>query len=284
MYLQNKYTNCYYSIINRAKSRVILPNEAIEKHHIIPKSLGGSNNSTNLVNLTPREHFICHLLLPKMTEGLSRRKMSFALRMMTSSNKNHKRTYKITSKIYETIKKTSSEAHKERWNDSNLKQEASDRLTEKWKDPAWRENITSKITDSWLDPEKRRKQSIIQTKKWEDPEMRKKQSEVQKHISKINPELGKKKSRPGELNGMYGKTHTYEVKAKLAQLRKDELTGKSYEELYGKEKANSLKQDKSVKLKSYCQMNPGVREGANNGNAKECVVTTPLGILSKLLL
>lgn len=86
-----------------------------------------------------------------------------------------------------------------------------------------------------------------------------------------------KKARLGKLNGMYGKTHTDGVKAKLAKLRRDELTGKSYEELYGEEKANRLKQDKSDKLKSYCQLNPGVQAGANNANAKTCIIVSPTG-------
>lgn len=47
MYLQSKYTSWYYKIINSAKNRAISKYEArklvgyCEKHHIIPKSLGG---------------------------------------------------------------------------------------------------------------------------------------------------------------------------------------------------------------------------------------------------
>lgn len=67
MYLQNKYTSIYYAIINRAKSRDLSKDVYTEKHHIIPRSLGGSNSKNNLVNLTAREHRLCHLLLPKMT-------------------------------------------------------------------------------------------------------------------------------------------------------------------------------------------------------------------------
>ena len=40
MYLQNKYTQWYYNIVNNAQAR--LSNTTyIEKHHIVPKSLGG---------------------------------------------------------------------------------------------------------------------------------------------------------------------------------------------------------------------------------------------------
>lgn len=39
--------------------------EIYESHHIIPKCLGGSDEPDNLVLLTPREHFIAHMLLWK---------------------------------------------------------------------------------------------------------------------------------------------------------------------------------------------------------------------------
>lgn len=34
-----------------------------ERHHIIPKSCGGSNEDNNLIDLFAREHFIAHKLL-----------------------------------------------------------------------------------------------------------------------------------------------------------------------------------------------------------------------------
>ncbi len=105
MYLDNKYTRIYYSIIDRAKNRVL--NGYTEKHHIIPKSIGGSNTKDNLVKLTPREHFICHLLLPKMLEGLSRRKMTFALTNFTNRARHGSTSiYKIGGRSNKTIKRT----------------------------------------------------------------------------------------------------------------------------------------------------------------------------------
>ena len=103
MYLPNKYTKCYYSIINRAKERV-LGIQPIEKHHIIPKSFGGSNEVTNIARLTLREHFICHLLLPKMTAGKQRTKMVYALWMMCRASKSRREAFKCTSKTYERVK------------------------------------------------------------------------------------------------------------------------------------------------------------------------------------
>jgi len=37
-----------------------------EKHHILPKSMGGKNIKSNLVYLSTREHFVAHMLLAKI--------------------------------------------------------------------------------------------------------------------------------------------------------------------------------------------------------------------------
>ena len=87
-FIQNKYTKTYYKIIEHAKLRII--NGYTEKHHIIPKSIGGSDDKSNLVSLTAKEHFICHRLLPKMTHGDAKRKMIFAAWAMTMKTNENK--------------------------------------------------------------------------------------------------------------------------------------------------------------------------------------------------
>lgn len=104
MFMQNKYHKLYFYIINRAKSRKLLPNTKIEKHHIIPRSLGGNNNPENLVKLSAREHFICHRLLPKFTEGKEKTKMLYAIWKMCHSKKSRKDSFKLTARTYSTIK------------------------------------------------------------------------------------------------------------------------------------------------------------------------------------
>lgn len=111
MYLQNKYTNTYYNIIAQAKSRTTTG--YTEKHHIIPRSLGGSNDPDNLVVLTAREHFVCHLLLPKMLEGNNRRLMIHALWGMCNQHTPNQQRYKPSSKLYEHIRIQAVEAIKE---------------------------------------------------------------------------------------------------------------------------------------------------------------------------
>jgi hypothetical protein len=106
----NKYTLWYNAITKRAQPRVI--DGYTEKHHIQPRCLGGSNDKDNLVDLTAREHFICHWLLTKMYTGEAKAKMIYALNGMKRSNEFVQRyETAITSRVYENLKKEFSIAH-----------------------------------------------------------------------------------------------------------------------------------------------------------------------------
>jgi hypothetical protein len=112
MYLHNKYTRWYFGIINNAQNRTIIGYS--EKHHIIPKSLGGCNKRNNLVSLTAREHFICHWLLTKMTTGKDKNKMCMALIMMEKNHKKHFRyNSPLTSRVYASVKAQAIEGFRE---------------------------------------------------------------------------------------------------------------------------------------------------------------------------
>ena len=102
MYLQNKYTRIYNLIVRRAKNRIL--NSYYEKHHIIPQSLGGTNDKENIVHLTAREHFICHLLLTKMTNGTNRSKMCQAAWMMASTISTNQQRHKVNNRTYENLR------------------------------------------------------------------------------------------------------------------------------------------------------------------------------------
>lgn len=76
-----------------------------EVHHIIPRSLNGTNCKNNLAMLTAREHFICHWLLVKMYPkgSVERYKMLCALWRMNTNPTNESRRY-INSKVYELLR------------------------------------------------------------------------------------------------------------------------------------------------------------------------------------
>lgn len=108
--LTNKYSKLYHKITSNAKQRIT--EGYTETHHIIPQSLGGSNDKHNLVELTAREHFICHWLLIKMTEGDDRSKMLYALNGMKAENRYQQRYHtKITARVYEKYRIEHAENH-----------------------------------------------------------------------------------------------------------------------------------------------------------------------------
>ena len=99
----NKYEKWYNNIINNGKNRTLA--KYVERHHIVPHSLGGTDDASNLVSLTAREHFICHWLLTKIYTGESRGKMINALYMMQGQSTHQKRyESKITSRIYKNLR------------------------------------------------------------------------------------------------------------------------------------------------------------------------------------
>lgn len=106
IFINNKYSSTYFRIINRAKIRFL--EGYTERHHIIPKSLGGLNEPSNLVPLTSKEHYIVHLLLPKMViDSKHKQKMYAALMCMTKMQwTTHQRYINIgSSRFYEEARK-----------------------------------------------------------------------------------------------------------------------------------------------------------------------------------
>ena len=64
-----------------------MDDEYTERHHIIPKSMKGSNEKDNLVRVTPREHYIAHLMLWK---SFRNRQTTYAFNCMNTATKTKK--------------------------------------------------------------------------------------------------------------------------------------------------------------------------------------------------
>jgi len=108
LFADNKYTRWYYNIIEAAQQEFFgrYPfDRYTEKHHIIPKCLGGQDEEANIVCLTGRQHFICHWLLTKMVfEKKHYWQMLNALSLMMWGHNNLQDRYKISSRLYEQLK------------------------------------------------------------------------------------------------------------------------------------------------------------------------------------
>ena len=74
-----------------------------EKHHILPKCLGGNNDECNIVELTAREHFLCHMLLCEIYPNENKLRHALFL-MAIGKQKTKEKTYVISSRMYERLK------------------------------------------------------------------------------------------------------------------------------------------------------------------------------------
>jgi len=123
------YQKIYIQIIERAFKRHLKGYK--EKHHIVPKCMGGLDVKENLVNLTAREHFLCHKLLCEIYP--KNEKLIWALWLMAIGKQRNKNIepYRISSREYEHVKNTFitqsklkkiSEDHKKQVSKANSKQ------------------------------------------------------------------------------------------------------------------------------------------------------------------
>lgn len=150
-----------------------------EKHHIVPKSLGGTDAKSNIAILTPREHALAHLLLVKFLTGEHKAKMIFALKTMVSY-RNHNRT-QLTTRQYETIRQTF-----QTLSQSPEYRAMRSKITKAQWTPERRAAVAEKTRQQWTSGPKResfsspeyRAKKAQQTKiRWQDPAWAKKQSE-----------------------------------------------------------------------------------------------------------
>lgn len=100
---QVDYQKTYQDLISKAKTRIFEDDEYFERHHIVPRCIGGSNDKNNLVDLTPEEHLIAHLLLIKIYPNDP--KLIYAANMMKNRIKNNKEYGWVKRKFSEIERK-----------------------------------------------------------------------------------------------------------------------------------------------------------------------------------
>ena len=105
------YQRIYDQIIDRAQKESREKGKEIyyEKHHILPKCLGGSDEKENLVLLTGREHFLCHWILTRIHPGNN--KVIYAFwGMCNKRSKGQEKRYIPSSRTYEEARRLSSQS------------------------------------------------------------------------------------------------------------------------------------------------------------------------------
>jgi hypothetical protein len=225
----NKYKKWYSQITQNGKTS---KDEGNERHHIVPRSLGGNDDPQNIAFITPREHFICHWLLTKIYHGGEDHwKMINAFRMMRAENPNQQRySTKVTSRVYENLKREYSILQSERMTGEN--------------NPMWgkthsdkaRRLISEKNTGKKLSEEQIARQVDAQTGRKRKPfsdEWKAKMS-----VSKL-----------GENNNRYGVTVSEDTKQKI----REKAIGRKQSAETIQKKADAIRGvPKPKKLCSHC--------------------------------
>ena len=87
-----------------------------EKHHILPRCIGGTNDKSNLVLLTAKEHYICHRLLTLMHP--TNKKIAFAFWNMCRFNTDWHDRYSVSANGYAYAREHLSKTYKGKtaWN------------------------------------------------------------------------------------------------------------------------------------------------------------------------
>lgn len=91
------YQKHYNQLIESRKEKTSFSDISYwEKHHVIPKCMNGSDDDSNLVLLTAKEHYIAHLLLVKIYPKNEKLKHAFV-----AMSKTHKDNRRLTAKQHE---------------------------------------------------------------------------------------------------------------------------------------------------------------------------------------
>ena len=164
------YQRHYDILVNRARNRKLT--SYFEKHHVIPRCLGGGDEAENIVKLTAEEHYVAHQLLVKIHPG--NRKLVFAAWMMCNGKKrNNKRYAWLKRKQVQILSETHRGRKMPDWNKAKLIEANTGRACSE----ETRQKISQAQIGKVLSDEHRKKLSDAHRGKKQSPETIKKRAD-----------------------------------------------------------------------------------------------------------
>nr|DAN91928.1 MAG TPA: HNH endonuclease [Caudoviricetes sp.] len=179
-----------------------------ERHHIVPKCMGGTNEEENLIDLFAREHFEAHRMLA--LENPDNDKLVYAWWNMAHIKGKNQDRYKLTSEEYEEAKKALSKAMRELHLGKKLSEEHKQKIAEAGQ-------------GRFVSEETRKKIGEANRGKTPSEEAKRKNSEA--HKGEKHPQYGTHRSEETKAkisNALRGKKLSEEHKRKLSKSHKKE--------------------------------------------------------------
>lgn len=221
------YKKHYDALVSRAKDRTLVGYS--ERHHIIPKCMGGSNDPENLVRLTAEEHFVAHKLLVMMYPGNN--KLVFAAWGMTNLRKSSNQVHRAGNKLYGWLR----QEHQRASSESQKGRKATEEIRAKMRAAAARNKDNVELKE-------KRHQALLGRKKSAES------------IAKMKATLAGQDYKTRQSASHTGKKHTEETKekirlSKIGKPRPPELMEKLRLIHLGRKITPEEKQKRSVAMK-----------------------------------
>jgi hypothetical protein len=223
------YERIYDNLMVRASSRVL--DGYVEKHHIIPRCVGGLDDNTNYAILTPEEHYLAHLLLVKMPryKGHSKyNKLVYAANMLTVGGSRNNKSYGwLKRKLGALVR------------ENNLGRKQSEETIEK--------RVSKTRGQKRTDETRQRIRDALTGRT--RPEF------SEEWIAKL------RQANTGENNNMFGKKHSDESRRKMSESKKgkhlwtDDQKREIGERMRGRVDTEETKRKKSTAIKSSWEDN-----------------------------
>ena len=129
------YKKTYDGLIQKRRDNPISRKDCYcERHHIVPKAEGGSDDEDNLINLTAREHYIAHLLLAKIYDDY---KMFAAIHCMMNGCFKRKQ-FKYNSRLFASSRERWARKHSELLKSRPIPPGRLEGLRKAWRTPSRR--------------------------------------------------------------------------------------------------------------------------------------------------
>lgn len=222
------YQQFIQQILN-SRGRFSCGEEYHERHHIIPKCVGGTNDKNNLIDLFAKEHFIAHRLLA--LENPHNKGLQYAWWCMTHMRSSTNKRYICTPEEYEEVRIAYSKTVTGEGNPFYGKkhtEEARRKMSENHADFSGENHyLYGKHLPEATKQKLREKMSGINSPNYGRhyimPEETKEKLR-QSHLGKKPSEEARRRmseSRKGEKNHMYGKKHSLETRKKISENHAD---------------------------------------------------------------